>query len=88
MFQVPRRQRPLAVAVALVLVGAVGLAGLALAPRRPAASPWRPDPERALAECAVREPAPETDGAGLDGRPLRLRDYRGRVVVVSFWVHW
>ena len=88
MFQVPRGQRLLALAVALTLVAAVGLAGMALAPRRPDVSPWRPDPERSLEEHAVREPAPETEGESLDGRPLRLRDYRGRVVVVSFWIHW
>lgn len=32
--------------------------------------------------------APDTEGEAIDGQPLRLRDYRGKVVVVSFWGHW
>jgi hypothetical protein len=24
----------------------------------------------------------------LDGKPLRLSDYRGKVVVLDFWGHW
>ena len=88
MFRVPRGQRLLAAAVALVLVGAVWMAALAMSPRRPVVSPWQPDRERALAEATVHEPAPDTEGVGLDGRPLRLSDYRGKVVVVSFWTYW
>jgi cytochrome oxidase Cu insertion factor (SCO1/SenC/PrrC family) len=88
MFPVPGKQRLLAGVLAVVLVGAVLLAGLALAQRRHDAPRWRPDWSRVLEECTVREPAPETDGEDLDGRPLRLSDYRGRVVVVCFWVEW
>ena len=29
--------------------------------------------------------APEIDGVTLDGKPLKLSDYRGKVVVLSFW---
>lgn len=32
--------------------------------------------------------APEIEGRDLQGRPLRLSDYRGRVVVLSFWGFW
>ncbi len=32
--------------------------------------------------------APETDGVGLDGESISLNDYRGQVVLVSFWATW
>ncbi|NOZ41456.1 MAG: TlpA family protein disulfide reductase [Planctomycetes bacterium] len=32
--------------------------------------------------------APETIGVDLDGTPLSLKDYRGKVVLVSFWATW
>lgn len=34
---------------------------------------------------AVGKKAPEIAGEDLDGRPMRLSDYRGKVVVLSFW---
>lgn len=33
-------------------------------------------------------PAPETHGFDLDGNAISLKDYRGRVVLVSFWATW
>lgn len=32
--------------------------------------------------------APEIEGLDLDGVPFRLSDYRGKVVLLSFWGHW
>lgn len=32
--------------------------------------------------------APEIEDEDTDGRPMRLSDYRGRVVVLSFWGNW
>jgi len=32
--------------------------------------------------------APEIEGEDLDGRPLKLSDHRGKVVVVVFWGSW
>jgi thiol-disulfide isomerase/thioredoxin len=39
-------------------------------------------------QMAVGKPAPELDGEDLDGRPMRLSDTQGKVVVVSFWASW
>lgn len=36
----------------------------------------------------VSQPAPEITGNNVDGRPLRLGDYRGRVVVLVFAGEW
>lgn len=37
---------------------------------------------------AVGRPAPEIDGVDFDGNPLRLSDYRGKVVALVFWGSW
>jgi RNA polymerase sigma factor (sigma-70 family) len=34
------------------------------------------------------KPAPEIAGVDLDGKPLKLSDYRGKVVVLVFWGSW
>ncbi len=34
------------------------------------------------------KPAPEVTGTDVDGRPLKLSDHRGRVVLLSFWADW
>ena len=34
------------------------------------------------------KPAPEIDGVDFNGNPLKLSDYRGKVVVLSFWGSW
>jgi thiol-disulfide isomerase/thioredoxin len=47
--------------------------------------------DRALYEMrdlAVGKPAPEIEAPDLDGRPMKLSDFRGRVVVVNFWATW
>ncbi len=33
-------------------------------------------------------PVPETVGVDLDGRPIALADYRGKVVLITFWATW
>jgi thiol-disulfide isomerase/thioredoxin len=35
-----------------------------------------------------RPAAPQVSGASLTGAPLRLSDYRGRVVALNFWASW
>jgi peroxiredoxin len=32
--------------------------------------------------------APDFAGADVDGRPIRLADYSGRVVMLEFWGFW
>ena len=38
-----------------------------------------------LRRMAIGNPAPPMEGTDLDGNPLSLSDYRGKVVVVYFW---
>ncbi|MGO9469461.1 MAG: sigma-70 family RNA polymerase sigma factor [Isosphaeraceae bacterium] len=37
---------------------------------------------------AVGKPAPEITGTDIDGQPFRLSDFRGRVVLLTFWAGW
>ncbi|GIW87652.1 MAG: hypothetical protein KatS3mg108_1976 [Isosphaeraceae bacterium] len=41
-----------------------------------------------LQTLGIGQPAPEIHGTDIDGRPLRLSDYRGKVVALSFWGDW
>jgi thiol-disulfide isomerase/thioredoxin len=36
----------------------------------------------------VGKPAAEIAARDLDGKPVKLADYRGKVVVLDFWAHW
>ena len=37
---------------------------------------------------AVGKPAPEIEGVDMDGKPLKLSDHKGKVVVLVFWGTW
>jgi hypothetical protein len=37
---------------------------------------------------AIGKVAPEIAGEDIDGKPLKLSDYRGKVVVLDFWGNW
>jgi peroxiredoxin len=39
-------------------------------------------------ELEVGKPAPPIEGKDLDGKPMKLSDYRGKVVVLVFWGSW
>jgi len=39
---------------------------------------------RLLKQLGIGQPAPEIEGVDLDGRPMKLRDYHGRVVAIYF----
>lgn len=36
----------------------------------------------------IGEVAPEITGEDTDGKPMKLSDYKGKVVVLDFWGHW
>ena len=42
----------------------------------------------ALRHLTIGNPAPEIEGEDLDGQPMKLSDYRGKVVVLHFWSHY
>ncbi len=42
----------------------------------------------AMLNLAVGKPAPEIEGVDIDGKPLKLSDYRGKVVMLVFWGSW
>jgi hypothetical protein len=37
---------------------------------------------------AAHNLAPEIAGVDADGKPMRLSDFRGKVVAVDFWASW
>jgi hypothetical protein len=42
----------------------------------------------AMRNLAIGKVAPEIDGEDLDGKKFKLSDYRGKVVLLSFWGDW
>jgi peroxiredoxin len=42
----------------------------------------------ALRHLTVGRPAVEIAGPDLDGKPMRLSDFRGKVVLLDFWANW
>jgi thiol-disulfide isomerase/thioredoxin len=52
---------------------------------------WVQPAQRELEEIKTRglgKPAPEVAGEDLEGKPIRLSGYRGKVVLLSFWATW
>ena len=42
----------------------------------------------ALRHLAIGKTAPEIEGEDLDGKKLKLSDFRGKVVLLDFWGSW
>lgn len=42
----------------------------------------------AIRHLSVGKSAPEIAGQDIHGKPLKLSDFRGKVVMLSFWGHW
>lgn len=42
----------------------------------------------AIRHLSVGRTAPDIKGEDIDGKPFKLSDYRGKVVVLDFWGHW
>jgi hypothetical protein len=61
----------------------------ATAPRPGAPSEPKPAPaETPPAVPTIGKLAPEIVGEDIDGRPIKLSDYRGKVVMLDFWGNW
>lgn len=54
---------------------------------KPAPKPAPPQ-ESAPAVPTIGRLAPEIVGQDVDGQPMKLSDYRGKVVMLDFWGHW
>jgi hypothetical protein len=53
--------------------------------RRKEPGPLAPSPSASPVGVEVGQVAPDLEGVDLEGQRLRLSDYRGKVVVLSFW---
>ena len=59
-----------------------------IAASRPEAQTVVAGPRRMIRDLTVGKTAPDIVGADLDGRPMRLGDYRDKVVVLTFSADW
>jgi thiol-disulfide isomerase/thioredoxin len=72
---------------ALAVAGCSGEAATAEGPRTPQLEAVDPGENGLIAE-ADRPDAPPLVGTTLEGEPLDVADYRGKVVVLNFWASW
>ncbi len=66
--------------------------GLALAGCTDSGGPAKPLPPPPAGEAPTGvsrgNKAPDIEGEDADGRPFKLSDYRGKVVLLDFWGNW
>jgi thiol-disulfide isomerase/thioredoxin len=43
---------------------------------------------KGIRTCGLGKPAPDVTGNDLEGKHMRLSDYRGKAVLLSFWASW
>lgn len=53
-----------------------------------AATPGKPPAKTARTQPAVGEMPPDFLGLDVAGKPVKVSDYRGKLVVISFWASW
>jgi len=41
-----------------------------------------------LDHTSIGKVAPEITGEDIGGKPMKLSDFRGKVVLLDFWGHW
>lgn len=76
------RRHPRLPLLALLVAGALS----ACTPAREAAGP--PVSPLTRIPAADRKPAPDLTGSSLDGKPVSLSRYRGKIVVLNVWASW
>lgn len=77
-----------ALAPLVLLLGLLVLAGCDSQPGRAEERDQDPFARLNLARVTPPTPAPDFTVPGLTGGPLRLADFRGRVVLLNFWATW
>jgi cytochrome oxidase Cu insertion factor (SCO1/SenC/PrrC family) len=63
---------------------------LVLAPLQAQETKKRDQPQTAAdnPNLAIGKMAPEITGDDIDGKPFKLSDFRGKVVLLDFWGNW
>lgn len=80
--------RPHRAAAALAVLS-LALAGCApKSPTSAAAQAHEEDEGPSLKDPAKRNPAPDFELKDAGGKPVRLADYKGKVVLLNFWATW
>lgn len=75
-------------AVVLVLLAGLGILGYKLLSGGKKGNS-RPDVQWAAeGRPVVGQQAPDILGEDLDGKPFKLSDYAGKVILLDFWAHW